>query len=569
MDLDSDLEQYLQILFRRKWIIASFASVLLATVALGTFTQTPVYRATALLLIEKEQQNYFGAREGALIESSQQDYYQTQYNILKSRSLAQKTVEALGLAQRPEFNGSPEIVGRFLGAVQVAPVVNTRLVNVSAESTDPGLAESMANTLAELYVRQNQESRVFISREVLKAIQADRPDSSIEMYESLPSVVNNRLIQELKIKHAELSAEFANLTKRYTPKHPAVVQVSHQIATMRARIDSEVRKIANSVRAELSGELQGNNVRIVDRAELPKSPVRPRKTLNIALALFFGLALGFALAVFVDRLDRTIKTQEDMENLLKLPFLGAVPNIPVVGQARSGSYLHCAQNPSTASSEAFRNIRTSIAFSSPDGPPRALLVTSSVASEGKTVVSCNLAIVFAQLGERVLLIDGDLRRPMVHTVFGLADSGGLTSYLVGNGQPGDFLAETAIEGLSVLPCGPRPPNPSELLSTHRIGNLLSWASENFDRVIVDGTPIFPVSDALLWSKHIRGVLFVAHAVKVNAALSRRACQKLKDSQARLLGGVINEIRWEGPSYYYNYYQYYRSEEPEKVNASTG
>ncbi|MFC1678625.1 GumC family protein [Elusimicrobiota bacterium] len=564
--MESELRQYFDILFRRKWIILSFLSVIIATVAIGTFRQTPIYQAAALLLIEKEQANYSMAREGSIIESSQRDYYQTQYKILKSRSLLRKTIEKLDLAQHPRYQGAEDIVESLNKRIIILPIRNTRLVSVGAESADPALAARIANTLSELFMGQHLESRLFMSQEALAALRGVPGEHSSMAYESLPSVVNNRLIQELKVKHAGLESDLANLQRAYTEKHPAVIQLMRQKTILQARIDLEVRKIAHSVKAELSGQLKGNNVRIIDPAQVPRKPVRPSKGLNLALATFLGLLLGSGLAFLIDRLDLTIKTQDDMERVLKLPFLGALPKIPSGALAnKNAAYTLTLETENSFSSETFRNIRTSLAYSSPEGAPRTFLVTSSVAGEGKTVISCNLAIVFAQFGERVLLIDGDLRKPMVNRAFGLSSERGVTSFLVGDAELESLVQDSMVKSLKVLPCGPRPPNPGDILRAPRLRSLLSWGMKNFDRVIVDCTPLHPISDAIIWAKHVHGVVFVAHASKVSAALSVRGITKLRSSNASVVGGVINQAIFEG-SGYYNYYYTYGEETDGKKKA---
>ncbi|MEK7281671.1 MAG: polysaccharide biosynthesis tyrosine autokinase, partial [Chloroflexota bacterium] len=498
LETEIDLTHYLDLALRRRWVILSTIVIVLLGTALIAFTTRPIYQANAMLVIEKERGGGAVYRDGAMLESSDDDYYHTQYKLLKSYSLLQKVYGGMKLQETEDFR-HPNGVDRLQGAVTISPIVRSRLVYVKVDSHDPFLAARVANAVADTYVQQNVANQLFISKDVLQALQREQNDPGArQAYEALPAVVNNSLIQLLKGDYVKLEAQAAELSQKVTAKHPALIALRSNIAALRGEIQAETDKIIQSLKTELSGQLRGNNVRVVDPARVPDTPFKPKKFRSLLLGLFGGLILGVLLAILVESIDQTIRTQEDVENKLELPFLGLVPHGQVDESHVYASLL--AKDPSLTR-EAFRNLRTMIDFAGIAQRSKALIVTSSVQEEGKTFVATNLAVVFAQLGERVFVIDGDLRRPKLHKNFRVSSSHGLSDYLAKGQSIGDLerlVQDTELPNLKILSCGPRPPNPSELLNTPRLGALVTWARTNFDRVIVDCTPMFPINDTLLW-----------------------------------------------------------------------
>ena len=221
-------------------------------------------------------------------------------------------------------------------------------------------------------------------------------------------------------------------------------------------------------------------------------------------------------------------------------------------------------------SEAVRNLRTMVDFASVPQNAKAMIVTSTIQDEGKSYIASNLAVAFSQLGEKVLLITGDLRRPSIHKNFGVSSERGLSDFLA-KGQRveelADLVQKSEVPGVHVLSCGPRPPNPSELLNTPRLGALVAWAKTNYDRVIVDCTPMYPIHDTLLWGRHINAAIFVARYGSTRAPLIAKACSRLQEGGVKVLGAVVNAAKSGGltySSYGYYYQQYYRAYEQESA-----
>lgn len=565
-ELEFDLSYYTELVLRRRWIVLSvFVSVVIVA-ALITFNTRPVYQSQAMLVIEKERGNNVIYQGGPSVERSNEDYYQTQYKLLKSEALLKTVHKRLELEKLPEFSG---VYGyrKLIGPVAIAPVPRSRLVYVRVNFYDPRLAADIANMVANVYIEQNLSNQLFISKDVLNALQSDKGPQSRAIYESLPAVVNNALIQDLKREVAKLQSQVAEASGHYTPKHPQVVSMTANLDALRGQLKSETDKIIQSLKIDLSGQLMGNNIRLIDSAVPPLSPIKPRKTFNMLLALIGGFILGLFAAVLVEFIDQTVRTQEDVEDKLDLPFLGIVP---MTSQTKDQTaYNHLLMQEHSLISESIRNLRTMVDFADVGRKNKSLVVSSSVQGEGKSYVCANMAVAFAQAGERVLIVDGDLRRSSLHKVFQVSNAKGLSDFLAGGKDVEDvrpLIRGTDVKGLHILTCGPRPPNPAELLNTPRLSAFLSWAQGEYDRVIVDCPPMFPVSDALLWGKYIPACVFVISSGKTRVPLIRTAIKRLSASGVKILGAAVNMSRFGGLSYSYYGYQYnyhYGPEQAEK------
>ncbi len=567
-DDELDLSHYLDVLLRRRWIVISGFTIVFVSVLLYTFTVRPVFEGSALLVIEKERGGGGSAgisADGTMVESNNLDYYETQYKLLKSDSLIQQVYDKLNLGQTGDF-AQPHGPRKLGNAIRVAPILRSRLVYVKADSHDAALAARIANGLVQTFVEQNLASQLFISKEVLQALQVKDSDAAARGgYGSLPAVVNNTLIQQLKASDAKLQSEYADMSARLTPRHPDMIALHANITSLEAQIQIETDKIVQSLKTELSGQLKGNNVRIVDAAQVPEHPIKPKKMTSVLLGLMAGFAFGVGLAFLVELIDQSVRTQEDVEKKLGLPFLGQIPFAAGVDNAVYGALL---AKELSLSSEAVRNLRTMVDFAGVAHNAKALLITSTIQDEGKTYISANLAVAFSQIGEKVLLINGDLRRPSIHKHFGVSTERGLSDFLA-KGQRVEELAglaqTTHVPGVHVLVCGTRPPNPSELLNTPRLGALIAWAKTNYDRVIIDCTPMYPIHDTLLWGRHVGAAVFIVRYGATRAPLVSKACQRLQEGGLKILGAVVNAAKPGGlaySSYGYYYQQYYHAYEQE-------
>ena len=335
---------------------------------------------------------------------------------------------------------------------------------------------------------------------------------------------------------------------------------------LRRQVDSKStiykRLLEQMQELDVTSSLKENNVRIIDPAEAKDKPVEPNYVRNIAVAVLAGLLAGVSLALFFDYMDTTIKTREEVE-ALGVPFLGIIPSVPGLEgegwEVARERYLYSMNYPKSAFAEFCRNIRTTVNFSARDDgqPPRRLLITSAGPREGKTTSSINLAITFASAGRRVCLVDADLRRPSLHHAFGLPNEHGLSTLIGGSSSVADVSQQSPQPNLWIIPSGPRPANPAELLGSPECRAALDRLNETFDLVIIDTPPVVAVTDAVVLANDVDGVILVIKSFKVARDLVLQAKRQLVDVDARLIGVILNNFDIQRKSYgYYYYYTYY-------------
>ncbi|MBO6557016.1 MAG: polysaccharide biosynthesis tyrosine autokinase [Pseudomonadales bacterium] len=698
-----DLHRYFQVAWIEKWRILSLVAVVVLLSLLVVQSLTPIYSATATLLIEAKEANIVSIEEVYGIDSSQREYFATQFEILNSRQLAEKVVADLDLESHSEFSrqdselfelplqslfGSQEafgpeqnyrrVVDQFQEQMSVQPILNTQLVRISFESSDPELTYQVANKVGEAYVDNHLESRLALTQKAadwlterlsgmrtdleqaeqelqsyrerenlvdvsgvatLNAKEIDEIQQRLvaarnrvteaksqfeavgsfdagynELWETLPGVLGDGLAQRLKENEAEARQELSQLSKRYGPKHPRLIAAQSKFDEARQVYRRQVVKVVsgfekmfmqaqadqreleqalersksgiqgiNRKRYELSQlerEVQANrqlydmfftrfketntadfeaaNARFVDRAIEPFSPVKPRKTFILLLSAVLAGIVGILLAFLRDILDNTVKSSLEVEAKLGQPVIGVMPKVNTkknVNLVMSEAVLDKSEQ---SFGEAVRTLRTSVVLSGIDNPLKRLVVTSSVPGEGKTTCSMNLAFAFGQL-ERVVLLDADMRRPSV-----------AENCHMEHRSPGlsNIIAETEslekctyrYKGIDVIPAGLVPPNPLELLSSKRFDDLLVVLADKYDRVIIDSAPTQAVSDSMVLSTHVDGVLYVVKSDSTVTQVAQDGLGRLARVNAYILGVVLNQFDPAAASRYggygKGYYDYY-------------
>jgi capsular exopolysaccharide synthesis family protein len=326
--------------------------------------------------------------------------------------------------------------------------------------------------------------------------------------------------------------------------------------------------------AQISSGLKSSNIRIVDPAMVPSTPARPAKTRNIALAFLVGLVGGIGLALLREYLDNTVKTPDDVETLSRLPSLAVVPTFgeDITSVKRSGLLraapgsdghekrieLVAQHLPKSQMSEAFRALRTALLLSQPDHPPQVILVTSALPREGKTTAAANLAVTLAQLGDKTVLVDADLRKPGIGRLLNLGTGkyAGLSSYLAGVSTL-DLVTvpHPAIPNLAAIPTGPLPPNPADLLSSHKLSEAIAELRTKYKFVVIDSPPIMAATDAVILSVQADGVLLVVRSGETPKEAFTRTRDLLISVKCHLLGVVLNAVDSSAPDYYYSYRYY--------------
>ncbi|MFA6219440.1 MAG: polysaccharide biosynthesis tyrosine autokinase [Erythrobacter sp.] len=425
-------------------------------------------------------------------------------------------------------------------------------------------------------------------------------------------VLGNPTVQNLMTRRAELQAELQSARARYLPGHPAIGRLEEDLAAVTRQLDGTASQVRESIRAEFraaqaaqaqldsqvhdargaslaeqdqsvrynvlarqadtarsiydgllqryrelnaSAGIASSNIAIIDRAQAPAVPSSPNVPRNIALGLLMGLALA-AIAVFLrDQLDDVIHTPEDVEDKLDLALLGVVPRIDDV------SPIEELGNPKSPIAEAYNSLRGALLYSTPNGLPRIIVVTSAQAHEGKSTTSFAIASGFARIGMKPLLIDADLRRPALDKLFGLRVERGLTNLLVSQDDPATAIFHVDSANIDLLPAGPLPPSPSELLSSPRMAQLLEGFAESYDVVILDSPPVLGLADAPMLAAIADGTVFVVEAERGRSGSLKAALRRLRSMKPVLLGAVLAKFdptksgnRYS--AYYgYDYYQY--------------
>ncbi len=327
--------------------------------------------------------------------------------------------------------------------------------------------------------------------------------------------------------------------------------------------------------AGITAGLRSSNIRVVDPALIPSGPSRPNKTRNVLLSILVGLIGGIGLALLREYLDNTVKTPDDVETLARLPSLAVVPSLsnsngkrngrfakllkaPVIAGKEGRAELISHNMPQSQMSEAFRALRTSLLLSQADHPPQVILMTSALPREGKTTAAVNLAVTLAQLGDKTLLVDADLRKPGINRALSLVDGkhAGLSSYLAGVSSL-DLITvpHPAITNLAAIPTGPIPPNPADLLSSRRLTELIAELRTRYKFVVIDSPPIMAATDAVILSVLVDGVLLVVRSGETPKEAFTRTRDLLAGVKCRMLGVVLNAVDASSPDYYYSYRYY--------------
>jgi capsular exopolysaccharide synthesis family protein len=363
--------------------------------------------------------------------------------------------------------------------------------------------------------------------------------------------------------------------------------LKQDLDTSRALYTDFLQK-TNQAKAQVAE--QHNSIRVLERGAVPKNPVGPKRALTIALSFLLSLAAAVGLVFFLEYLDNTIKNVDDVSRYVQLPALGVIPAISLSSgrrrslksegkkQIASGNgaatpanakpgQLMALQTRSTAA-EAYRALRTSVLLSAAGRPPKTILVTSSRPGEGKTTTAINTAISLAQLGASVLIIDCDLRKPSVHKVLNADHMVGLSTYLSRDADLEDLIQPLQIKNVSLLPCGPIPPNPAELISSDKMKEMLAALSEVYDHILIDSPPLINVTDPVILSRMVDGVIMVVHGGKSTRHVVRRARHELESVGAKIFGVVLNNVnlRQEGYDDYYYYRSSYGYEQNTEVSA---
>jgi polysaccharide biosynthesis transport protein len=494
---------YLQILRRRKWWVGLAAALGLAASLAFSLTAQKEYSATAQLLVQPSvDASAVGVTQPQPVTQTD---VETELQLVTSAPVQQ--------AVRAELNGAP--------AVSAAEVGQTNVMAITATSAVPSQAALIANAYATAFVQYQQ------------------------------SVAQRNLANA----EAQLRSQISSLTQQLKPfrgntTSPEASALLNQQAVLKEQL----------AQMQVSGAVDTGDVVLVTPAQTPTSPSSPKPTQDALLGLAAGLALGLGAAFLRDSLDDKLSSKEAAEHAGGAPVLAMTP---VVTSWRQQPLVVTVADPTSPAAESYRSLRTSLQFVRQEGQIRSIVVTSPGAAEGKTATLANLGVVFAQAGERVVLVSCDLRRPRIGAFFDLDEQDGLTSVLLGERTLEQVLVPVAgHDRLTLLPAGPVPPNPAELLNGAWARDIFVSLSDRFDLVLIDSPPVLPVTDAAILSRYADATLMLAAAGQTRRGDLHRAVEKLDQVGTRILGLVLNKVsRQTGRSYGYSYGYGYKPYQP--------
>ncbi len=508
---EPDLRDYLQVLRRRKSTIALSVLVVLAVALIVSFLQTPRYAATAKVLLKsRNNQSVFGTESQVYVDPARS--VETEIEVIGTEPVQELVKKKIGSAP----------------PVQVRPVGQTDLVTIRAESTDASRTAVIANAYAAAYIEFRRSQALDELTQAGEQIQSKitdlqkQIDNLASTTANLPACVDTRATPEAC---AQRSAADATVAQRRTT-------LFSQLGLFQQRLDQ----------LQVDSTVAGGGASLVTPASTPADPFQPTPRRNAVLAVVLGLLFGVALAFLVEYLDDSIKGKEDLERAVPgLSVVGMIPQIPDWKSKETSRVVSLTDSTSPAA-EAYRILRTSIQFLGIDQQVRLIQVTSASAQEGKTTTLANLAVAFARSGLRTVAVCCDLRRPRLHSFFGMDNAVGFTSVLLGNVALSKALQPVpGLDRLLILASGPLPPNPAELLSSGRTVELLRNLASQADIVLIDSPPVLPVTDSLVLSQRVDATVLVSAAGTTTRKAVHRAAEMLQQVSAPLVGAVLNGV----------------------------
>jgi capsular exopolysaccharide synthesis family protein len=507
----------------------------------------------------------------------------------KSNDLPSSTIEDLSKMIRMEMQDYDSALTRTRMRRQELAARAAELSKISAENPDEVPAsELLANTF--LSGLRTQYQAAVRERAELIAEGKGENHPAVKKADEKIALAKEHLLAEVKNIQGAVNRDLAIIQRQesgeaslYDESRKKAVELNlkelefHRLDRLRQENEKLYGVLLEQLKeADLRRMMNTNNIRIVDVPVEPKSPVSPRVMMNVLTAIAAGLILGIGLALLREQMDNTLKTPEDVEQRLNVTFLGLLPEIaPDAAEAGYGGKrrekrarrlkqelapeLLVHERPTSGVAEAARALRTNLMFMNPDKPYRRILVTSAAPSEGKTTVAVSVAISLAQGGQRVCIVDCDLRRPRLHRIFDRAGDVGLMNVILGEATVEDVAKPTLVPNLYCVPCGPTPPNSADVVASEKFRRVLDDLSEHFDRVVLDSPPVIAVTDSAIASTLVDGVLFVVRAFKTTQNLCRSALRTLRDVDAPIAGAVLNAVNLNRHEYSYYHYYYYKRE----------
>ena len=716
------LRDYLDVIIRRKWVVLITILITFSTVAISTFSQTPLFLAKGMIKTSPTAKNVtnFQSMEESFLKT--QEYISTQVKLLQSERLLQTLIKVMDLPNNEAFTGRKEdaasggffadtaktvsslkdmlknlirpqleseaslmmnqevadqialdqYLGRVRGALKVTPVKDTQLIELSIEHANAKLAADMVNNMMELFLQTNMQSQldtlqsaeVFLDKQIDAAkIKLEKSEKELNEFarqtgiisldsklnlimrqleeinsalsqavtvrigkealyrqsereggESLPTVMTNELMNELKKQYGELQAQYQQLSTVFKDEYPKVKKIKAQMEEVQNNYQQELQRVVDSIRIEYEGALENEqrlqksaesqkqlaielndkatqykilerevlsnkevynslltrskeisatvgsdsgHIEIIDTARPPLAPYKPQVRRNLLLGILLGTFGGVGLAFLLEYMDNTVKNPDEFTQRYRIPVLGMIPFIDHEAEEDRQLAFKVYTDPKSPLSEAIRTTMFSIELSTSEVPPKTMLLTSVLPDVGKSTLSTNFCLSLLSTDAKVLLIDTDLRKPSLHNIFDIKENSvGLSSFLAGTSELKDVVRKTAYNNFFFIPSGPIPPNPPELLASSKMRNFIATAAKQFDYIIIDTPPFHGFAEILILSSMVDGVILVSELNKTPREGVEYFKKAVSNVGGRILGVLINKAgKGAGGYRYYGGYNY--------------
>jgi non-specific protein-tyrosine kinase len=530
-----ELRQYFGFFLKWAWLILLTTALAATSSFIYSRSIRPTYRAETTVLLGRVVDNPNAPSAGV-------NDIQSAYNLASAYALLATQPPVLqATAEQIKWDESWQSLYFKINA----RAVSAQLLSITATDEDPHTAKRIADEVAhQLFLqgpigaqqKQAEEQRTFVSAQLAQL------KLQIETNQKLLANLNNQAALETN------STKLSDLNTRIT--------------AMQTKVDAWQTMYASL--STILNNTQNLFLTVLVPAGEPNTPASPNIAQNVIFAAILGLILSIAAILFLEYLDDTIKDAEGVQHILNLSTIGVITQMS--GPHRGSENLVTLSQPRAPVSEGYRVLRTNLRFTGLENPSGALLITSAGPGEGKTTTATNLAIVMAQAGRRVLLVDADLRRPSVHSYMKLTNNVGLSSLFLEDGAtPDQVIQPTQVEGLRVITSGPLPPNPAELLDSKQMAQILKTLRAEADMVIIDSPPVLAVADATIIGSRCSGAVLILDSGKTRTEMAKRAVERLRQTNIRLFGVVLNKLSFRRASGYYSYYYYYGSDKTQPNN----
>lgn len=581
----SEWESAWKALRNKRWFLLTVAALVFSISTIYQLSLPNIYTAEAALLLERVKDTPLHYEEMLFSVPDNESYYSTRIALLRSRPILEKAIDTLNLTSYYGGTGkaavSKERAFQLLRQrISAERMRGTQIMKIRVVDTQPQMAEKIADAVLNNFVEESWRQRFFISRQILERLSGDGKNpaegeklqsaalqaGTDEIIDLLPSVATNPAISELRQQERGLLMQQRELSKRYTEIHPKMKEIRERLAYVEMELTRQTEKVIRSLKAGLSGEFSVSSIEVVERPSIPSSPSGPVRFRFVLLATLVSTVLGMVGVILSDHYNRTIREAEDLKKVSS-PFLGYVPRIPEMngksGNGKAKNFFGAMVSDARLADEV-TNVRASILFSTPADRGRFLMCTSAMPEEGKTTIAAMLSLSLAEAGEKVLLIDADMRKPSVHKTLGIENEAGLSNCLAGACSFRDCIRPIEQSpNLNVITAGEKTPNPVILLDSSQTDRLLEELGEEYDRIIFDTPPALHMADALVLARRMHGTILVFGVGEIHQSVAKKLTERIRSAKGVVIGSVINRVDYQKLNYpyyrlYHRYSKYYQS-----------